>query len=141
MRWRTMTRRVIAAPDIYTGAKLKEIIEHDPDTFTSGRRNNDIVNWFIACRLEDLEEDPLDFEMETAAQLERRLKADFGSLMDRMTEHQQDSLICWNESYEGKIRRLVQAYGYRENKNSLYSIWKTMDYKEDVHEDQLELPV
>ena len=132
-----MKTKTITDPRSMDSTDLLGMIEHDDDTFTTGRRNNDLVNWFIAKRLVDLDKgEPFG---RSANDMYDVYTDDFGVLMKGMTDAQLDSLDLWDENWESKILTLCTHYhGFRDV--HLRNIWLPMDYTvQTVNEDQLQL--
>lgn len=130
-----MSRQTITDPLMYKPSVTLRLIENDPDSFTEGRRNNDLVNWFVVCRIGEIESG-----IELRAN--RFYVDDFNEMMDELSEKQVYDLKNWSESYEAKLRNLHQYYGHH-NVTALRYIWQSMDYETEppVHKDQSKLPV
>lgn len=130
-----MSRVTITDPTQYEPVVMLRLIEQDKESFTYGRRNNDIVNWFVIVRIGEMSEGH-------KLRPERYYVDDFEDMMeDSLTEGQVKALDSWGEDYRTKIRRLHAHYGNR-NITSLRHIWLPMDYEvTPVHKDQLGLPV
>jgi hypothetical protein len=97
------------------------MIENDDLSFTQGRRNNDMVNWFVIVRIGEMTDGhPL--------RPERYYVDDFEEMMeDTLTNMQRKHLEAWSESWRVKLGRLHRHYG-SYNINDLRHIWKPMDY-------------
>jgi hypothetical protein len=118
-----MKTRTIFDPSIYEPDHLVKLIENTPDAFTEGRRNNDMVNWFLAKRAADSRQDYLAIEADFEAMIELKWPAKMNSLY----------LFHWEE----KIQKLYRSYRQIHQPSYLYSLWLPMEYTEDIHEDQL----
>lgn len=118
-RW-LMKTKTIVSPMHRDPQELLTMIETTSDAFTAGRRNNDIVNWFLAKRLLDLSErnDPSDIVYVD----------DFNHMRDGLTDAQQDSLDFWDEDPLRKIKTLYAHYG-KLHASSLHAYWMPMDYE------------
>lgn len=125
-----MTSRAIFDPSVYSARELLRFILNSPDAFCAGRRNNDLVNWFIARRLLDLAEGR-EVPADVAAYI-----SEFESTMDCMTESQRHSLEIWDEDWKRKLRTLAAHYGHLTLPASLQYYWLPMDYDDGVHPGQ-----
>lgn len=121
-----MKCRVVTEPLSIEPEDLLRMIESDPEAFAVGRRNNDMVNWFIAKRLVEQAASHLE---DPFATLRKCLlyKRDFHYLMEAASKEQLHSILDWDMDPDEKIRRLHQAYG-RVNAFGLSYIWLAMDY-------------
>lgn len=134
-----MASRVICNPAEHPSVVLLSLIQGTPDAFTVGRRNNDMVNWFIAKRLIDLEAGERPDRSYRA--IEKAYVSDMGILMSRQfTRTQQDDLGSWDERWVAKIERLAMAYGHLRTPEALYNLWLPMDYDDGVPANQTVLP-
>jgi hypothetical protein len=101
-------------------------IESTPEAFTDGRRNNDMVNWFVAKRLIDLEDD------EPVGRSHREKVgvyiAAFRDLLSRMNHRQKMCMAAWNENWEYKIQVLCEHYDQANDPGFLRYLWLAMDY-------------
>ena len=134
---RTSIRKVVDPQD-YEPKDLLRLIENDPESFTAGRRNNDMVNWFITKRIVDLEN---RFEAGlTAYDINRRYLEDFKEMMSGLNAVQLNALSDWETTWTNKIGTLVDHYhGYRDIWN-LYHLWLPIDYAVSTEmENQLQL--
>jgi hypothetical protein len=114
-------------------------IEATKDAFTEGRRNNDMVNWFIAKRLVDLAAG--EDESRSHAQMSDAYRRDFKNLMMiELTQDQRFSLTSWDEKWTTKIDRFCQAYGYLIDPARLHYLWLPMDYDDGTPEGQEAFP-
>lgn len=105
---------------------LLETIENDPDAFTVGRRNDDVVNWFLAKRMAEndtpggLDKYPLRKYVEAFNQLE-------------LTVEQDESVYKrwgWESmSPERKIAQLWNHYGHITDLQKLAYYWIPVAYR------------
>jgi hypothetical protein len=102
---------------------LIEAITTDKEAFLPGRRNNDIVNWYIAWRLHHLKYGTTV----TTDGLIDKMDAWLGS-MDPDDPRKISLVEGWDEDYWKKLRLLHQHYG-SYNSQLLYGIWLMMDYE------------
>jgi hypothetical protein len=82
-------------------------IEQDPNSWTPGRRNDDMVNWFLAKKL---------VEVYTPGGPDKRPLREYLMEFEALpkSKAQLDSLFTWNfdgMDAERKIRQLYQHYG------------------------------
>lgn len=129
--------KIISDPTTIDPVVLIGMIENSPTAFTNGRRNNDIVNWFIACRLSQLAMGTL---FHGAYPMSQEFKRRFIELQRHgLTPVQNDALDRWDEEVADKIGRLCYSY-YHRSADQLATLWLPMDYKVvQVHEDQMSL--
>ena len=108
---------------------LLERIETEPGAFLPGRRNNDIVNWFLTMLLI---EPGRDTEYYTSK---------FEVMMRSLTPTQQYSLASWEIDVADKIRTLNYHYGHLTSPGMIMSKWIPMDYAHvpQVHAGQTKL--
>ena len=118
-----MKTRVIMSPAGYQPKDLLKFIESTLDAFTMGRRNNDVVNWFIARRLIDTNEN------------EGNIEEAFHYMLDRLSQGQKQDLQLWEENWEWKLRLLFKRYG-RLTRTQLYDLWLPMEYSDGSSPDQ-----
>jgi hypothetical protein len=104
--------------------RLKQI-EQDSDSFTPGRRNDDVVNWFLAKKL---------VEVLTPGGPDRRRATEYVSEFERIPKlgKQVRSLRDWN--YDGmnaekKIRQLYKHYGHLTHAGRLESYLISVSYR------------
>jgi hypothetical protein len=104
--------------------RLKQI-EQDPKSFTLGRRNDDVVNWFLAKKL---------VEIHTPGGPDRRKVMEYIAEFEMIEKSglQKDSLREWN--YDGmnaerKIRQLYQHYGHLTHAGELESYLISVSYR------------
>lgn len=112
---------LIENPLNFEADDLLAMIESDPESFTMGRRNNDMVNWFIAKRLSEISD-----SRETAPALVRYYEAAFNSVPLNGT--QRDDLRIWECSVHEKIWHLHTAYAYIEQPAVLARLWIPQEY-------------
>lgn len=108
------------------GPGLHTVIENTPEAFTEGRRNNDIVNWFLAVRLRDIES-PIVSDL-SAFKMDERYWNEFTEILSRLTDEQRTSLMFWDESPRNKINTLVYSYYKIEDPMALARLWLPMEY-------------
>jgi len=123
-----MPETIVPDPELTDPDELLALIEQDPNAFTEGRRNDDLVNWFLATRIRDLKQDPLIDPMS------RRLDdyiADFSRV--RLTLEQSSHLQCWyNMTWARKIEQLYYHYGSEDQVYRLAYYWIPMSYRKLV---------
>lgn len=110
----------------YEPQRLLIIIEQTKDAFTEGRRNNDMINWYVAKRLIDLEAG------ERMGRLNKDILGaylvDFERYHDRMTQRQKDALRYWSEDPEWKLENICKHYNKTNDPGYLWYLWLPMDY-------------
>ena len=134
-----MTRKIITSVLEMSPGELLQTIESDPKAFTKGRRNNDLVNWFVAKRLVEL--DGADSRTNHGKDSLRKCveyESDFHYLIESATAEQHTSILEWETDPDEKIRRFHRGYGTM-NAWALSYLWLPMDYQGFVHEGQLEM--
>lgn len=100
---------------------MAHVIETDPDAFLEGRRNDDMVNWFIVQKLINLESG--EATMDKSEFIDR-----FKKVHNRLPQPQKDSLWKWEEDWEYKIGTLFDYYGKVDDPAKLINLWLPMDY-------------
>jgi hypothetical protein len=99
-------------------AVLIRMIEEDPNSFTQGRRNDDMVNWYLAKRIHEV-------LTQHAKRAHFAYIADFKLL--KLTHVQFDALRDWDfrdaVSVDRKIHQLHQAYGTIDRLPYLSNLW------------------
>jgi hypothetical protein len=136
-----MSRKIITSVVEMDPSELLRIIESDPKAFTEGRRNNDLVNWFVAKRLVELEH--TDSRTNNGRDSLRKCveyESDFHYLIEAATAEQYTSILEWDTDPDEKIRRFHRGYGTM-NAWAMSYLWLPMDYQSLVHEDQLQMLV
>ena len=98
--------------------ELLEKIEQTPWAFLAGRRNNDMVNWYIAQRLNGIAK---------KNHLVERFK-DWMAELVRDQDPRVVSLRSWDESWEKKLNILFDAYWHCGDEE-LKGLWLPMDYQ------------
>ena len=116
-----MMYKTVVNPSLYPTSALLAMFDDTPDAFIQGRRNNDMVNWFIAARMRDLEAGARKDEIDYIAE--------FRKLWEGLSREQGDSLSSWDETPEDKIRRLYQHYRHITDSDGLVRLWLPMDYR------------
>jgi hypothetical protein len=119
--------KVIEYPLDYDPRVLLQLVEQDPDSFTIGRRNDDLVNWFIAKRLTELPANQKPV---------REYVSEFDDLKNKLTAGQRSDLRAWHYdrmSSEQKITRLWSAYGWMCDGDQLQNIWISTNYRVPVN--------
>jgi hypothetical protein len=111
--------------DLLDAEAMLEAIEQEPFSFTIGRRNDDLVNWFLAKRL---------IEVLTPGGPTRRPMIEYVRAFEviEKSDLQKSSLRDWcydGMSAELKIRQLHQHYGFMTNPQLLRSYWIPMSYR------------
>ncbi len=96
--------------------KYKEGIENCPDSFTEGRRNNDLVNWTLAYIA------TYDFNYAINGQT---CVDDFEQLMLGLRDKQIDSLNDYD--WKGKIKKVADYY-LEEDLETLESLLIDVEY-------------
>lgn len=96
--------------------KYKEKIENCPDSFTEGRRNDDLVNWTLAYIA------TYDFSNPISKQT---CVNDFEQLMLGLRDEQIDDLNHYN--WEDKIKK-VASYYLEEDLETLESLLIDVEY-------------
>jgi len=110
-------------PKDYEPENLRLLIESDEDAFQPGRRNNDMVNWFIANRLYEIQTPhPVPWISNQTSQYVRQLAEGLRHNV------QIDSLNEWDIDWEWKMYVLCEHYGHYERPEDLYHLWIPMDY-------------
>lgn len=132
-----MTSTTIMSPLQYEPADLMRIIESDPSSFTDGRRNNDIVNWYLARRMLELQSARPDNRV--LWQKKEDCISDFKRIP--LSADQQYDLATWGETVSDKLWALNNHYDNITNVHILASLWLPMDYQvvPSMSADQLEL--
>lgn len=102
--------------------EMLHLIESSSCSFTQGRRNDDIVNWFLAKRL-------VEIDSGYDVRIEQAYIDDFKKLMKSMTQEQLTDLNYWEDYPEQKIQTLYDYYGKRNTVNELHYLWLTQDYE------------
>ena len=96
--------------------KYKEAIENYPDSFTEGRRNDDLVNWTLAYIA------TYDYNYAINAQT---CVDDFGQLMLGLRDKQIDALNDYD--WEDKIKKVADYY-LEEDLETLESLLIDVEY-------------
>ncbi len=96
--------------------KYKEGIENCPDSFTEGRRNDDLVNWTLAYIA------TYDYNYAINAQT---CVDDFGQFMLGLQDKQIDDLNHYN--WEDKIKKVADYY-LEEDLETLESLLIDVEY-------------
>lgn len=119
-----MPTKIISFMDTFEPEHLLNIIETSPQSFGPGRRNDDMVNWFLAKAMTRKGPGKRDW-----TKLE--MQAEFEGLMnDRLTTAQRISLKGWDEDPIYKIEILYAYYGGKGVEEiHLMSLWLPMDYE------------
>lgn len=115
---RTKTITTPAGEDLNS---LLAIIENTPDAFTNGRRNNDMVNWFLVQKMLNI--DNGGPALSTSDYVEK-----FRECMSNMSKAQQIDLKYWTDGWEQKIEDLTAYYGRLTNPQQIINLWLPMDY-------------
>lgn len=113
-------RELISLPVswIEEGTDVAELIERDPEAFREGRRNDDVVNWWLAKRIKDLK----DHQMQTCYMYQ----AEFSKLI--LTEKQTRDLNRWSDNPAHKLEVMFQHYGHITEPERLEYFWIPQDY-------------
>lgn len=116
--------KTLRDPLLEAECRLKQI-EQDPNSFTPGRRNDDVVNWFLTKKL---------IEVLTPGGPDRRPVHEYLDefALLKKTSGQTNSLRDWNYdgmSAERKIRVLWQHYGIITNASTLESYLISIHYR------------
>ena len=82
--------------------KLRIAIEKDPESFCLGRRNDDVVNWYFAIALEELQKGNHWYEW-TVDEI-------IGVLDYVLEDYQRVRLNDWDECWQEKIRLCHDLY-------------------------------
>ena len=102
--------------------EMLNLIENSSTSFTEGRRNDDIVNWFLAKRL-------VEIDAGTSIRTQQAYVNDFMRMTGKLTKKQQDDLDLWEVHADQKIRILYDYYGKRNTVDGLHYLWLTQDYE------------
>ena len=131
------TRQTIDPKD-YAPEDVLAFIENDPQSFTPGRRNNDMVNWFIIKRVIELGH--YTGGGISTYDIAKRSVADFKEMMARLTGYQDQMLRSWDTDWTHKMQILVDHYAGYQDIKYLYYLWLPMDYEVSTEqENQLQL--
>jgi hypothetical protein len=108
---------------------LLQLIEEDPESFTTGRRNDDIVNWFLVKRAIDLQVPGDSMKLHINAYHDA-----FDKLKQKLSSVQIADLRDWNfsdgMSADCKINQLYGYYGYVTTLEELRHYWIPMTYRQ-----------
>ena len=115
----------IEDPLLFDAYRLIQMIEQDPEAFSIGQRNDDIVNWFFAKRIYELKQDP-----PLKVRPVRSYLDDFDNL--KLTEMQLRDLREWESSSDEKIIRLHNSYGHIMDPKRIQKLWIPVYYNELV---------
>lgn len=88
----------------------------DPQTFIRGRRNNDLVNWFLIMVILE------------PGKLVHHYIEEFRLFKKSLTEKQQRSLDHWDENWVDKIHSLYRYYGHAREVTDIMDTWIDQDY-------------
>lgn len=116
-----MRTKTITTP---AGEDLNELlatIEGTPDAFTYGRRNNDLVNWFLTKKM-------ISIDNGGTHQWTSEYKKDFAELKTRLSKTQKDDLNEWIDGHNSKIDTLYDYYGKVTDPAKLINLWLPMEY-------------
>lgn len=115
---------LVEDPTKYNPSTLLRVIESDPEAFTAGRRNNDLVNWFLAERL-------FEIESNKPRQTLSGYLSDFDAApLSKMQRHY---LRGWGDSTPSlKIQSLYSYYCTLDNPFSLRDLWIPITYRMPV---------
>lgn len=91
-------------------------IENDPQAFRVGRRNNDIVNWFLIMLLCH------------PGRNKRFYRDRFKDLLSRLTADQRHDLDTWEDQPYGKIEDLWHYYGRLSEPSAIMNYWIPVGY-------------
>lgn len=89
--------------------EMIKVIEGDFDSFTEGRRNDDLINWALLYLY-------ADDKCNDAADLIFRYR----QMIVNLTKAQKHSLVYWDEDWEGKLAYCADNYKHltmQEQKN------------------------
>ena len=110
--------------------KLLDAIEATPDAFTQGRRNNDMVNWFIAQRI-------LARENGTSSpDYGGNLVQAFDGLLSSLSPMQQADIRSWSTPWRSKLETLWRKYRHNTTAGLCY-LWLPMEYDDLSDPNQL----
>lgn len=101
--------------------RLLEGIETNPESFTAGRRNDDLVNWYFA-KLITLR------EASQSTSIYDIIEAFRTSQDTVLTPKQNRSLMSWDESWTNKLRMCHRYYGDRSSADILTNLWIDQSY-------------
>lgn len=118
--------RLVDDPLAYKPLQLLASIENDPSAFNAGSRNNDIVNWFFAVRLTEIEDGHPD------ASYEQTYVDKFEELIERLPYMTRQHLSLWDNDPLLKVRRLYSAYAHINDPEAIASLWVPTCYKIEV---------
>lgn len=116
-----MRTKTIMSPVGWVLSDLLAIIEHDPEAFTQGRRNNDLVNWFITKKL-------IDLDSEQQPKVWTEYVDDFKDMRENLSNMQKQHLTHWTEDAEWKVRVLTEHYGHWSHDKAIINLWLPMNY-------------
>ena len=116
-----MKTRTIGTPTGWKPADLIRMIESTPDAFTEGRRNNDMVNWYLAKAIEDMTD-------RGKIRWVGDYIAEFNDLVDNFNPIQYEDVHDWEHDYEDKLRDLSMYYGSATDTGYLSQLWLPMPY-------------
>lgn len=120
---KTSHRRIIDGPLSMDPKLLLDTIEQDPDAFLTGRRNDDLVNWFLARRMYELQcpGDPKEWSVDHYIE-------EFEDI--ELNGDQLRALETWDfMSPARKIEQLYNHYGSIDHLKGLAYYWLPMDYQ------------
>lgn len=101
--------------------RLLEGIETNPESFTAGRRNDDLVNWYFAklITLREASQSTSIYEITEA----------FCTLLNTvLTPKQNQSLTSWEESWTDKLKMCHRYYSDRSSTDILTNLWIDQSY-------------
>ena len=93
---------------------LKEL-EENPVAFTSGRRNDDVCNWFFAKFV------TLRGDGETITL--HRILNDFHTLIEKLSQTQRDHMRYWDEDADAKLEYCFTHYQEYSDDYLLEDLW------------------
>ena len=130
-----MSDRLISDPYALTAQELLHAIESTKDAFTTGRRNNDMVNWYVAKRLVDME---MSSTFQTLGSFIERYQQDFSTMLLGLREIQQLDMKSWETGWAWKIQVLHEHY-FNYDTDQLRMLWLPMLYDDGTDPNQLTL--
>lgn len=93
--------------------------------FTNGRRNNDVVNWFLLVKMIELEEGGL-----TPPRKEHEYAMLFrAEVRPKLDGNRQKQLDYWDDGLEQKLETLHGYYGKITDADQLRNLWLPADYE------------
>jgi hypothetical protein len=113
----------VSDPLAYDAWTLLQAIEQGVDSFTEGRRNDDLVNWFLIKRIHEIQQAP---SIE-----HRKLMKYVDAFHDlKLSSRQRTDLQYWDRmTPERKIEQLYLHYGMFNTPEQLAYYWVPMCYQ------------